>query len=121
MLPAMPDRGGLCIGIAKPEIVAGVAADDMARGQSRIEIEHLSEFDLCRGRGVAGQLGCCRRDRLELLPCFCHQIILREREGGHRQETAYGQQYDGGVADHGILLVSLRRRRSPRAGQEGGR
>src|SRR6516162_642424 len=63
----------------------------LARGQSRIDIEHLPEFDLCGSRGVAGQLGRCRWDRLELLPCFCHQIVLRERQGGHRQETADGQ------------------------------
>jgi hypothetical protein len=31
-------------------------------------------------------------DRLELLAGFYHQIVLRERQGGHRQQTADGQQ-----------------------------
>ena len=77
MLPAVADRGGLGIGTAKPEIVAGVAADYVARRQPWVEVQHRAKQDLRRCRRVARQLWRRRGDRLESLSRLRHQIVLR--------------------------------------------
>ena len=87
-LPTMANGRRLRVGAAEPEVVAGIAADGVTSGQARIEVQHLPEFNLPRRDRVAGQLWRTRRDRLELLPCPCQQIVLRQ--DGAYKEAAQG-------------------------------
>ena len=108
MLPAMTEGGRFGVGAAKPDIVAGAAADGVACGQSRIEIQHLAERDLRRRRRVAGQFRRRGRDRLELLARLRHQIVLRQ--GGDGKNNAERHQGGDGFGAHGELPSSCLRK-----------
>ena len=89
VLPPVTDGGRLSVRASEAEIVASVAADDMARGKTGVEIQHLAEFDLTGRRGVAGKLGRTGRDRLKLLLRPRHQVLLGH---GRRREAAHEPQ-----------------------------
>ena len=92
-LPVVPNGGWFLVDAAKPDVVAGIAADGMAGGQPRLEVKHLAKFQLGRHRRISGKLGGCCGNRLELLPGLGDKIILRQnRRGGKAPETQNGSK-----------------------------
>jgi hypothetical protein len=54
-LPAMADRGRHVVGAAGADAVAGIAGDQLAARQARIEEQHVAQFDLFGRQRFAAQ------------------------------------------------------------------
>jgi len=83
----MADRGRAGVDAAGGEVVAGVAADDLARRKARIEEQELAKIDLLMRHRVVLDGGHDGRDRLEILQRSFHQIVVGpDRRRGKSQD-----------------------------------
>jgi hypothetical protein len=89
--------GGLLeVGAAQADVVTGVAADQGAFGQPRLEVEHLAQFDFVRGGLVALDGRGLVRDGLEGGLGILHEGVFGQGGTG-------GQGKDQGGDGKGFL------------------
>ncbi|MBB6064126.1 hypothetical protein HNR76_000652 [Pseudoxanthomonas broegbernensis] len=100
LLPAVADGNGYVVRTAGADVVAGVATDDVAARQARIEEQPRAQFDLLGGDGLAAHFADLAGHRLEQDPGGGAQRLrigrggrrLRRRgAGGERERAGEGE------------------------------